>query len=596
MLPLLEKNNVLKSLALGLGCAVALAVVLTVLQTLFPGVSHEETLIDPVTDPSWEDVMLVMPVPLILWAHSALARSSDHLIRRNIIIITAMLIGWVLLVPLKYGSSNDLFMSMAWYAYYVPLCMIPVLGLECALRAAGLDAGERMGRVIALAKVVSVLLIVLVCTNNLHHQVFQFSFSTPNWTADYSYGWGYWLILSWLVLVMSVFVVVLARAAHRTRLRAVLGLLGLLAVVALYTGLYVADMLPPVLMNMTFAVSLLIVATIELCLRVGLLPSYGNYNQVFAQLPFDVRIFNKQKTLELHTKKAENVTNDELLACLPQGEGDGILTGSGSFYMENKQVTGNFFPLSGGMAVVAESIAELNRRTAELEQRQEALRSQTNMLKADYQVQSQLLRLQSEAELYQEIEEVFTRATQRIQLLLDTLTGTETPESCAARQRSLFQVKLLLSYCKRQGGLILMGRDEPLFDQERLALALSETASDLRTAGVECAVLAEAPRALAASTTSAFYDCMYNFAALALLLDQPSMLVFVRSTEGERATLRLALESSTLQEIPQWAIDDLRKELSLVAAECSLVSDGDMLHLTANELAEEPLRREEVLQ
>lgn len=97
----------------------------------------------------------------------------------------------------------------------------------------------------------------------------------------------------------------------------------------------------------------------------------------------------------------------------------------------------------------------------------------------------------------------------------------------AKRRERLTEVKLLIAYCKRKGGLVLAGKSDPAFNRERLQLVFNETAADLRTLGIDCAALVNVKRVLPASTVSVLYDCLYDFAAAAFAANNPILMLFV---------------------------------------------------------------------
>ena len=74
---------------------------------------------------------------------------------------------------------------------------------------------------------------------------------------------------------------------------------------------------------------------------------------------------------------------------------------------------------------------------------------------------------------------------------------------------------------------MLAGKSDPAFNRERLQLVFNETASDLRTLGIDCAALVDVKRVLAASTVSVLYDCLYDFAAAAFAANNPILMLFV---------------------------------------------------------------------
>ena len=148
-----------------------------------------------------------------------------------------------------------------------------------------------------------------------------------------------------------------------------------------------------------------------------------------------------------------------------------------------------------------------------------------------------LYRTQQERALVDEIEQTLAAKTRRIDELLSDLPRGNDPQSLAQRRERLTEVKLLIAYCKRKGGLVLAGKSDPAFNRERLQLVFNETASDLRTLGIDCAALVDVKRVLAASTVSVLYDCLYDFAAAAFAANNPILMLFASDNvkAGENA-------------------------------------------------------------
>ena len=55
------------------------------------------------------------------------------------------------------------------------------------------------------------------------------------------------------------------------------------------------------------------------------------------------------------------------------------------------------------------------------------------------------------------------------------------------RRRKLLLVKLLVSYCKRKGALVLLGTDDTSFDAQHLRLVINESMADARSSELDCA-------------------------------------------------------------------------------------------------------------
>ena len=100
--------------------------------------------------------------------------------------------------------------------------------------------------------------------------------------------------------------------------------------------------------------------------------------------------------------------------------------------------------------------------------------------------------------------------------LLSSLPPLTDEASSHERYRMLQRAKMLVAYCKRKGSLTLAQHGESGFDRDRIQLIANELASDLRTIDIDCASIIAIRRPLHASTVSALYDCVYDFAFFCL--------------------------------------------------------------------------------
>ena len=165
------------------------------------------------------------------------------------------------------------------------------------------------------------------------------------------------------------------------------------------------------------------------------------------------------------------------------------------------------------------------------------MRAHNELLKHRHAIDGVLYRTQQERALVDEIEQTLAAKTRRIDELLSDLPRGNDPQSLAQRRERLTEVKLLIAYCKRKGGLVLAGKSDPAFNRERLQLVFNETAADLRTLGIDCAALVDVKRVLPSSTVSVLYDCLYDFAAAAFAASNPILMLFVSDkVEGDEGS------------------------------------------------------------
>ena len=99
--------------------------------------------------------------------------------RRCLTAIGCLMVFWFFVRTVKFHILHDpLGEHICWYLYYIPMILIPVLGLAAAMFLGEKD-GEKTGRKIIVLLFFAVIMIVCVFTNDLHQLVFRFSGRQP---------------------------------------------------------------------------------------------------------------------------------------------------------------------------------------------------------------------------------------------------------------------------------------------------------------------------------------------------------------------------------------------------------------------------------
>lgn len=522
-------------------CSLCLAAVLVVMEFATEWATPPKGQL--ASGPSSTAGIMILGGPLIAtWAFSAHVRCSDAAICRNLKIIAALLVFWFLVVLVKYPVQDNRLVSLLWYSYYLPMAFIPTLVLASALRASTLDSRAWVRGALPALYALDALFVAFVFTNNLHHQVFLFSFDDPFWSKHYTYQWGYWLFLVWSLVQYGSFFAV-AFIAARKQLRS--SFVPLLVVVGLglaYSLQYVLRETGIFTSNFSLVYALLVLVALELSLDLGILPSYLWYGEAFRKLPFDLQIVNGEGEAVYRTDCAKPLANcvTEKLACLSVPEHGWVSFRSASV----PETLFKVYRVSGGTAVLTEDLSALEERRRALSRQQSALKRRNEMLVYERDVRLRLLRQQREEELYCDIDKALSSKVWQIKTLLAQMPEENAPEGEARRRELLMEVKLLVAYCKRKGGLVLAEKSDPEFNRERLQLVFNETAADLRSLGVDCAALVEIAHPLSAQVVSLLYDCLYDFAAAAFAAEGPVLMLYVSEREGQ-VEMRAALQAET---------------------------------------------------
>ena len=105
--------------------------------------------------------------------------------RRCLTAIGCLMVFWFFVRTVKFHIFHEpLGEHICWYLYYIPMILIPVLGLSAALFFVEKDEEKTVRQIIILLTVAAVL-IISVFTNDLHQLVFRFSKQPPSEKAGF---------------------------------------------------------------------------------------------------------------------------------------------------------------------------------------------------------------------------------------------------------------------------------------------------------------------------------------------------------------------------------------------------------------------------
>ena len=108
--------------------------------------------------------------------------------RRCLTAIGCLMVFWFFVRTVKFHIFYDpLGEHICWYLYYLPMILIPTLGLNAALLLEEKENTKIKKRHVLLLLFAAVL-IIGVFTNDLHQQVFRFLMEPPYSDENYHYG------------------------------------------------------------------------------------------------------------------------------------------------------------------------------------------------------------------------------------------------------------------------------------------------------------------------------------------------------------------------------------------------------------------------
>lgn len=491
--------------------------------------------------------LLIAAIAFSIWGVLAYLRCLDFVLRRRVVAIAAICTLWMIEVILKYKSFTPIYATILWYLYYVPMTLIPLLYQLCGLRLAGLEQHRVGHRYRTALWIAAFLLIGFVLTNDFHRQVFHFDRSSGTWSNDYTYGWGYAVVLVWTAFNFVAYFVLVGRSSsfriQRFTFTAAFVLMG----GAFFAISYALRVPWAWRLNFSLVYCVLCVVAMEICLDCGVIPSYHGIAGIFDTLPLDLKVLTRDLQEVYATPASQPMPEGvrEELRAQEHGHAHAFTVPSAPDVMYRA------FSLLGGSALLAQDVSELNGLNRELAHRRMELQRQNELLAADYDLKTHLADQEAETLLVQDVDKALARALDEMYGVLSSLPPLTDEASSHERYRMLQRAKMLVAYCKRKGSLTLAQHGESGFDRDRIQLIANELASDLRTIDVDCASIIAIRRPMHASTVSALYDCVYDFAFFAYTTDHPALMYHLGDHDRCSVELRATLFSNDDEDLSQ---------------------------------------------
>ena len=133
-----------------------------------------------------------------VWCYSLWERIVQVQVRHYMLAISALMVLWILLRSIKFSIDNIDAERLLWYSYYFPMLFIPMLSVFVS-QSLGKGEDFRLPRWTKLLYLPTLLLLLLVLTNDLHQQVFSFPSGILS-GREYRYEVGFFFVLGWEAL------------------------------------------------------------------------------------------------------------------------------------------------------------------------------------------------------------------------------------------------------------------------------------------------------------------------------------------------------------------------------------------------------------
>ena len=358
------------------------------------------------------------------WCYSLRIRIVQTQVRRYLVAISVLMVLWMLLRSIKFSIENTDAERWLWYFYYFPMLFIPVLS---AFVSQSLGKGEdfRLPRWTKLLYLPTLLLLLLVLTNDLHQQVFSFPSGVLS-DQEYRYESGYFFVLAWEALCAGFALLSMVKNCRIPRSRRIRWLpLVPLALSLAYACAYVKKVYWVWVLagDMTVSLCLIFASILECCIQCGLIQSNLGYDELFEATSLPVQITDPAF--------CSQYVSVAMQGALPQGE-----------LRQMQQDTAHLdddtllkrHKLRRGWVFWKEDISALNQIRKELELTRDELRDTGDVLAAENAQHARWLKLTEENRLYDMMEAQTARQeAEFLQKIGCSVTYFDRPKQCEIR-------------------------------------------------------------------------------------------------------------------------------------------------------------------
>lgn len=380
-----------------------------------------------------------------------------------------------------FNDNND----YTWYLLYIPLLFIPSMWFITNNQI--YIKNKTCKRVVAIISlVISLLLLVLVLTNDFHQFVFIFPDGEigPH-SSNYKYNLGYFIIYAFIFIeILTTIVLFYTFSNKKTTIKQkILPSLVILLVLAYSIVYVVGDLYVPYLSDMTLVYTILGTILVYVSLKCGLVKNSGAYFEFFETCNVPLAIVNEKQDIEYQNAQyRKQKANSNML-------------------LEKQK-------LNSGTLLVLNDVEKLKSLQKELKTENEKLEYINKILENKKEVLQKEKQIKQHALLLDKVEKQIKNKKNVLEELLNNLPETITTENKKQTKETLNEIKSIVGYLKRKTSLILLSEQKQEITKDELKLLFNESFNDLKWLNINAGIgLDECP--ISVSIAGKFYD-IYN--------------------------------------------------------------------------------------
>lgn len=493
------------------------------------------------------------------WVISVQRRILDKRIRGYLVAVGLLMAFWLAERTVKwfYVSEFSALCRYMWYAFYIPMILIPLLGVFITTYI-GKPETYKMPRWLNILYIPAFALILFVFTNDFHNLVFEFPNGIYYFNTQYEYGFGFYIVAAWFVILGFYFVIALAIKSRVPGSKTVQKLpLIIMACSVAFWVLYAVGLIEA---DLTAVDCLMITLLLESAIQSGLIRSNAGYTEFFEVSTVAAQVVDKNYQTMYISSYADDLPEDVMRSALDKP----IELGKTMFRGK---------PVSGGYVFWQNDIKEIKKLMKSLEETRERLSENNFLLKAEIDMNEQKARFEEKNRLYDRIaRDVSSQLIKAEELLAQ---AKQNPESA---HNALSKICVISAYIKRRSNLLLLSEENSIIASSELEFCLRESLDNIRLLGVHSSMKSVCDGGIDFENAVAVYD-LFEKTVEMFINDINAFMVSLRC---EDSVIRLNLQIGCNEGADVSALDTLTLNKGSVSCDvdendvavCILLSEG----------------------
>ena len=431
-----------------------------------------------------------------VWGFSIVRRVVHRQTKRILLSVCLLEVFWLVIREFKFRFAFEPeTLRHLWYLYYIPTVLVPLLALYISFLLSKPERYRLSGKT-AFFAVPSVILIVLIQTNDLHELAFNFPDGAVKTEQNYTYGAVYFLTVLWVVICsLTAFGIMLMKSRLPKNRKAVPLPLIPIAAALIYSVLYCfrIDFVLRVIGDVAVVFCLVFTAFFECCIQSGLIQTNTRYSALFsATQGISVLITDNNYQCAYSSKGAKKFSGEDMR----QSEKSPII-------LESKERLNNM-KIFGGHVLWSEDISEILELSSALQDTHEELEELSSLLLLEYEKEKEHITIEEQNRLYDLLQ---SKTQPQLDRIKDLMSQYKQSEDYDEKQRIIAKILVFGTFIKRRKDFVLSMEYANEFSKNMLSSALGESFRALNTYGIKGAYLINTKRnPISSKVLSLAYD------------------------------------------------------------------------------------------